>query len=220
MAQPTQDAISFIEGSLTVYTWSHTCSGVNRALFVEVNQWINIGETISSVTYAAAACSLEVASATAADGHKSHIYSKSAPATGANNIVVTFSDASTAQIEGVSFNGVNQADVANNGTSNTGATTAVSTTVTSGVGNLVLDTVGWWDAGLGAPTIGGGQTLIYDRHASGGTSGCGSREAGAASVVMSWTLAAATSWAQAAVSILGSADATDYGRMPSIRVLQ
>jgi len=132
---------------------------------------------------------------------------KLAPATGSNNVVVTYSGtpgASDAQESAaLLLSGVHQTTPIGTPAKANGVGTAQTVTVTSAAGELVID------ASSGGSTYsarGAGQTGIPNANGwinvnnnSSGGNGAWSYESGAASVVMSWTLSS-DGWQTVAVS--------------------
>lgn len=98
----------------TSVTWSHTCTGSNRALLVFVAVGQNSGgdgtKTISGVTYAGVPMT-HLGTRHTNDDTFGYLacYGLAAPATGANNVVVSFNSApSVAECASESFTGVDQ----------------------------------------------------------------------------------------------------------------
>ena len=94
-------------------TYSHTCSGAERLLFVGVSWKGSSGVTVSSVTYAGIGMtSIRSDQSAAPPNWTSHIFYLIGPATGANNVVVTMSGAvpaGTVIVSGaISLTGVDQ----------------------------------------------------------------------------------------------------------------
>lgn len=136
-ATPISDAASM--------TFSHTVSGTDRLLVVKVGKRGAAGVTVT-VTYGGASMTQQI-SQTGPNFQEVLIFTLIAPATGANNVVVTFS-ASVNQgfASASSYTGVDQTtpmDAAATGTSGTSATASHSiTTVTDNawvVDNVIVD---------------------------------------------------------------------------------
>lgn len=114
-------------------TFSHTCTGSNRALFVAV--WTNVNNTdkITGVTYNGVAMT-RVSTATVSTT-RAYLYALANPASGAHNIVISASDSlSDIYASSASYTGVNQTTPYNADATNTtaGATSlgvAVTTTI-------------------------------------------------------------------------------------------
>jgi len=110
----------------TSVTWSHTCSGANRILFVGVS--CPSTRTISSVTYNG----VGMTNINRSSGSQTvALYYLIAPATGANNVVVTVDSSTFIYCDATSYTGVKQSSQPDaNNTSSTTSTT-VTTSVTT-----------------------------------------------------------------------------------------
>jgi len=192
-------------GSLTV---PHTVGaiGTNRILVVGVNifSFLDPVPTVSTMTYAGQSMTFL---ATAIDPGipariRSEMWYITAPATGTNNIVITFSANVVAVAGGMSYTGVHQTTPFGIAAAVGGNGTAPSVIVSSAAGELVVDTVGSRQSAAGGQTLTaavGQQERYNDVTAPAGDSnvvGAGSEKAGAASVTMSWTVGpAGARWA-------------------------
>jgi len=106
------------DASDTTLTFAHTCSGSNRLLVVTVPE--SRSQT-ATVTYNGVAMTSAVAQSNSTTWAR--IFYLIAPATGSNNVVITYSSALTFRQAGaISFNGVDQ-------TSPLGATNAIFGTI-------------------------------------------------------------------------------------------
>lgn len=85
-------------------TFSHTCTGDNRILFVAAAS--NSGQTVTGVTYAGVSMT-QIGSKTDSAGPTEYLFYLIAPATGANNVIVSTSG-SNATGASVSYTGVKQ----------------------------------------------------------------------------------------------------------------
>lgn len=74
----------------TSYSWSHTCTGTNRFLSVDVAMLSLAGTTVSGITYNGVALSLIGVQASVSGTVRTESWGLIAPATGSNTIVVTF----------------------------------------------------------------------------------------------------------------------------------
>ncbi len=194
----TFDATSTGNGSATTsVTVSHTTgSGSNRALIVGVTCQVSVTEahTIpSGVTYNAVAMTL-FGSATRASGTSDFLgvslwYIK-APATGANDIVATFSSQIlSAVVGGVSVTGARQDPPTGVAVlDENSSTTSASITLLSGPDDLVIDVLGLdSDSVSQAATVGGSQTQRWNTD-NDEVLGAGSTEPGAdGTTTMSWS---------------------------------
>lgn len=123
-------------------TVSHTCTGANGYLIAFVMR--EGGVTVSSITYGGVAMSLISSVNLGADANKGcYAYGLVNPASGANNISVTFSGTAYNGIQGVSYSGVNQTSpVEVSTTANpVGVRNTLSATLSVGVANTWL--VAW-----------------------------------------------------------------------------
>ena len=89
----------------TSHTQAHTCSGANRALWVNV-VGADVTDLITGATYAGVPMTL--VSKGRGNGRWNYLFLLLAPATGTNNIVVTASASSYIEINGSSYTGVAQ----------------------------------------------------------------------------------------------------------------
>lgn len=146
----------------TSRTWSHTCTGSDLALFV--NPWHYDGNSyISGVTYAGASMTLS-----GSHNVRVSIYQKTAPATGANNVVISSSNYATVLGGGASsWAGVDQTTPLSGQVTNSGSGygTPVSTTsVTCPANGAVLGAVWHNYSNLGINT----GTEFGNYHSGGG----------------------------------------------------
>lgn len=180
----TFDAAASVEnGGGSSLSVSHTSSGSNRGVLIGIHA--EGGVTISSLTYGAQTPTLVDSTANGID----HMYFLAAPTTGGQTVTATLSGTSARCAMGiVSYNGsVGALSVAafENPAENEAGPDATAT-ISSAAGQLVVDMatcVGTvWAAGAG-------QTERVSLDDYGGSFRClgMSEEAGASSVVMSWT---------------------------------
>lgn len=125
----------------TSLTWSHTCSGSDRVLIVgtstESDSSGHTAQTVSGITYAGVALS-HIRSDYITD-NGTELWYLIAPATGANNIVVTM----TAVVDGLfgaglSFTGVDQTNPIDNNAGTTTTGTSISQALTTNVANAMI----------------------------------------------------------------------------------
>ena len=187
------DAASSASGnSVSSLTWSHTCTGADLILIVGVS-WFGSARTVSGVTYAGTALT-SVGSANSG-GQKMEIFRLVAPATGANNVVVTMSSAGETVAGAHSYTGVDSTTPLGTFASAIGGPTV---DVTSATDEVVVDCASM-DNLL---TVGAGQTQRWNISLGGGlTSGAGSSEPGAATVTMSWSGTPTFAWSIGGVSM-------------------
>lgn len=170
-------------GFVSSWSWSHTSTGADRALWIILQQVTD--RTVSSISYGAQTPT-EILT-TLNSTHRFRLFRLVAPATGANTISITFA-ASTRGVGGsLSCTGVDQSTP--NDAIVEELTGDASIAVASATNDLVLDYYGC-DSEVTDITPGAGQTESFDQIAGGGFArGFSSREAGAASVTMSWSAA-------------------------------
>jgi Tfp pilus assembly protein PilX len=187
--------------SSTTLSWTHTASGTNRVVIVGVS-YISPSAT-ATATYGGTSMTLVGQQFTTGDSRMA-MFSLVNPPTGAKTVTVTFSVAVNSAVGGsVSMTGANQTTptgtfvsaVCSSGGS---CTTTPSLTVTSVVGEMVIDTL-QYDNNAGSITPGAGQNQRWNL--SQNNYGGGSTEVGAASVAVSWTAGSGDNWAYGAVSV-------------------
>ena len=181
----------------TSASWSHTCTGSDRVLFVTIESYraSDGGYTPTSVTYNGVSMT-KIVDTLYGNGDKERItvWGLIAPATGSNTISVSFS-ANQAEIVATadSYTGADQTTAwsATPKTDTTDNTTSYSVTVTDGAtGDLVYGGIANFNGGT--PTWGAGQTqrANHNGDAGGDSSVYCAEEAGASSVTFSLTWAA------------------------------
>jgi hypothetical protein len=194
---------------VTGLTISHTVGGgINRILVVGVNMMDTTSPypTVSSMTYAGQPMTFLAGVTDTADARiRSEMWYITAPATGTNDIVITFTDTVRGVVAGgMSYTGVDQTTPFGTPSSAEGKDTAPSVVVSSAAREVVVDTVGIRQDTGGTQTLtaGAGQTDRYNDASAYGTLpnnnnvvGAGSEKAGSASVTMSWTASSSGDWA-------------------------
>ncbi|MCP4333622.1 MAG: DUF4347 domain-containing protein, partial [Gammaproteobacteria bacterium] len=184
-------------------TISHTTSGSERLMLVGISFGEDKDDVVSSVTYNGTNLILVGArdnsdTATA----RVEIWALVAPATGTHNVVVNTSgtDHEGATIGVMTFTGANQSTAVGSFASAEGDSDSPSTTVSSAADEIVFGVVAYDDSSNRSFTPGAGQTerweLFTDK-----ANGAGSTEAGAASVVTSWSVSTGGKWVAGGVSI-------------------
>lgn len=177
-------------------TWSHTCTGSNRALVVGVSVGQNSGsdatKTISGVTYGGVAMSSAgiIHNASSPNGY-THAWRLVNPPSGANNVVVTFASAPSTAIGGSkSYAGVDQTTPFGTAVTAAGDSALATCSVSTGSGSIVDFTVGGGSDFNATPTS--PATVRYLNnfgHSSGGGCGAGATIPGTGgSVTCSWAL--------------------------------
>lgn len=140
----------------TTLTYAHTCTGSDRIIFVAV-QGIISTDTITGVTYNGVALTL-VNKIQLPSWRFIYLWYLIAPATGANNVVVTSSSSGNIDSCCSSYTGVGQSGQPdNNATNNASAVTTITTTLTTIADNC-------WSVlaeanDVGGSTAGSGTTL-------------------------------------------------------------
>lgn len=197
---------SSTEGA-TSLTFAYTCAGANRLLCVGVAIYNGNGTEVTGVTYNGVAMT-SAGSVLGSAADEVTIWYLVAPATGSNNVVVSFDNAVSGAVAGaINFTNVHQTTPTGSFVSATGTSTAPSVNASSESGGMVLDVLGV--APSKTATVGAGQTERWNVATSGNVErGCGSTEPGAASVTMSWSLNASDAWAIGALPIKAAAEAT------------
>jgi hypothetical protein len=134
------------EGSAvsTSVTYAHTCSGSDRILFVGVNVE-NATEIITGVTYNGVACTQINKRINADNDQWTYLYYLIAPATGANNVVISISSSRPLAGRSASYTGVLQSGQPDNNTtsrleSNGASLTNVITSVANNCWHVAMAT--------------------------------------------------------------------------------
>ena len=191
----------------TSITWSHTCSGLDRAIIVSV--FTNAaGQTATSVTYGGIAMTL--IGGTSGTDSRIEQWKLSNPAKGANNVVISWPASAHSAAGAVSFTGAHNttSQLTGTQTTNTGVGSSSTVDVSATSTQIILDCVGhavYPDVTI--VSAGAGQTSRFN---IGGSLGAGvtnstiagSTKAGAATVTMTWTFSgSAGGWRALAVPI-------------------
>ena len=196
----------------TSITLSHTiASGSQRALVVGVSTQDQgfIGWPVS-VKYGDQDMTLQ---ATELRGNmRASLFKLAAPLVGTADIVAVFGHSMDGIVMGATnWTGVYQSEVLRNSASANGSSTTPSVTVSSATNDVVVDCVAVLEGSASTATVGSGQTQRWNANAGTAVKGAGSHEAGAASVVMDWSLDASKAWATVGASLrpgaLGAANA-------------
>lgn len=196
---PVFDAATYnTNNALPTLTFSHTCTGSNRGLIVNVSS--AGGVAVSSVTYNGVGLTfIQAQNDGGGPNSRAEQWKLSNPASGANNVVVTMASDALIAVGAISFTGAHQTTASLTGTpakTSTASSTTISVNVTSATNEVVTDIA---CEALGAVfTVGGGQT---QRWGTAGTLARGSTEAGASTTTMSWSFDFATAAALCAVSV-------------------
>lgn len=185
-------------GDASSFTHSHTVSGTDRLLVVEVA--LNNGapdKTVSSITYAGQSLTqLTEAVNTNNNVPRVEVWYLVAPPIGTHNIVVTLDDINEVAIGAISYTGVDQTMPIDGTVTAQGTSTSVSVSVSSETNDLVQDVMASRAQGL--PSVGANQTELWNVEMGGNGItnyfGAGSTEPGALSVIMNWTLTESEDW--------------------------
>lgn len=138
-------ASSGTNGGTTSVTFSHTCSGVSRALFVFVQA--NSSSTITGVTYNGVA----MTKTTTVGSDSITVWTLLSPSTGANNVVVNFNTSVSARCLSASYTGVKQsATPTTTQDTNEGVTVTVNRSITTVQDNSWVLAFLDWDISGGA----------------------------------------------------------------------
>ena len=170
MAIAFDAAVNPAYANLTTHTVGLTVgSGSDRLLFVQL--WYNDTNGVpTSVAYAGVSMTQVLTTLNPAGVEKVSLWYLFAPASGANNIVVSFSGTTEAMVSGVSYSGCAQSGMPDASTSGTGTSTNTTGTVTTIADNcwahMLLRTTGNGNSDAGGGTVrrtnGAGFTQSYD----------------------------------------------------------
>ena len=229
IASPAWGAITFDNSGTcnpgdegTDCTQSFTTAGSDRLLLVGVCVR-NGAAAVSGVTYNAVAMT-QYATVTLGGTQKLDIWRLIAPATGANDVIVTMAGLSPFSVGISSYNGVDQTTPLGTSANATGAGGDPTVDVSSAAGELVIDYFCEDDGNTTIPTMtaGAGQTaranfttgvVGFSRNVS------SSEEAGAATVTMSWSDTAGNSWITIGGPLKPAAAAPASVRQRSVMIL-
>ena len=139
--------------AVTSLTWSHTCTGSDRLLLVAtIANDTAANDYVTGATYGGVAMTeigTGLSPVSSADNRWLHLFYLLAPASGANNVVVSASSATFIDGSSASYTGVRQsAQPDNTATSNSGAVTSETTSLTTVADNCwVMLAFDGYDAG-------------------------------------------------------------------------
>lgn len=213
----TIDTSAFTGLGGTSVSFSFTCSGVSLALFVIVYTSYVGAQFISDIntpTYNGVNLTRQVYALqdnTGVGGKIAEIWAMVNPPTGANTVQVTRSDQRTYAVGAVSFNGAHQtlgSLVSATATKIFAQGSTPSLTLSSAVGEIVLDAICAGAASPNTISITGGQTGLLNTNNGGSfpTFALTSYKAGASSVTVSYDNPDSFSYAYSALSIVPAAD--------------
>ncbi len=185
---------------------SHTTSGSEPLMLVGISFGRDEFESVSSVTYNGTNLTLVGAQDhSQPDRARVEIWSLVAPDTGTYDVVVNLTGSihRGASIGVMTFNGVDQTSALGTFGSAEGTSAAPSATIASATGELVFGVVAFDSTSDQDLSPGAGQTEYWDLFID-RANGAGSTEAGAASVVTSWSGVPIGEWVVGGVSIKSS----------------
>ncbi len=192
-ADPASSATGYATRTLS---WAHTVgSGPDRVLVVGVSNSSNT--QVRRIRYGGVALTEIVSRAGGGGNTRASLWILVAPLSGTADVVVTLSGPEDIAAGAVSFTGVEQGTPVGGSASARGTGTLASVTIASAPEEVVVDAVAARGNALSIVPGGGQAPLWTIGTGTGGNNviGGGSTQPGAASVTMSWTLAASQSWA-------------------------
>lgn len=187
-----------LTGSLTL-----NCAGSNREIVVTVTYY-DAARAVSTITYNTTDNLTKYATITGGGANQSaDIWHLVAPSSGSHTLLVTMTNGTSwAGITARCYSGANQSTPLGTAATATATSTAPSITVTSAVGEEVIDAVAInGQSGNPTVTVGAGQTQRQNEGIAGIEWVVSSDEPGAASVVMDWTSSLSLWWAAIGVSV-------------------
>lgn len=123
------------QAAASTYSWSHTCTGTERFLSVDIEVLSVPGTTVTGITYNGVALTLIGTQATVSGAGRVECWGLIAPASGSNTIAVTLSASVASAGTAVSYTGVDQ------------------TTATEGFAGAQATNVGAADATVSVTTV-------------------------------------------------------------------
>lgn len=204
MAIAFDAAISAKATAASSLSFSHTCTGTERFLFVGAGNSSGDLPANASVTYATIALTRPWAIQAQSFYRNSGHYLVN-PASGANTVAVTWENIEDELAAGaISFTGVDQTTPVGTSATANGASGVPTVDVSSESGGIVVDNI-YGNGSTATPTAGTGQTRRWGELVAAGAAGAGSTEAGAATVTMSWADADWGEWIVGALPIKAAA---------------
>jgi hypothetical protein len=190
------------------FSFSHTSTGSNRLLIVSVH-CDNGDRDVTTVSYGGTNLNHLTTIIHSGGKPRIEVWYLTAPDTGSNTVSVSLAGgADKCAIGAISYNGVNQTTPIQGTTTTQGYSTSPSVTVSTATGDLVQDAMA--SISDGSPSVGSGQTQIYNIETEMGGPGVSSHygaastEEGDTSVIMSWTLSESKEWVIVGLSIVGA----------------
>ena len=151
------DAVASADATTTSLSYSHTCTGDNRVMLVLVKIF-DTSNLVTGVTYNSVGATL-IDSRQDASNRWSYVYRLTAPATGANNVVVSLSASTGVAAISQSYTGCTQTGVPDSFTTAVANVAAVSMTTTTIANNAWL--VSFYGGGRSLSAVSGGVERRY-----------------------------------------------------------
>jgi hypothetical protein len=144
------------------------------------------GAAAPTVTYGGSAMVLEDGIVSADNTTGAHIFGLANPPPGAQTVLVTFALSSYSICGCVSVTGSDTGQCFRDSASVRGNSITPSVSVPSAADDLVIDAIGYWNAG-GPPVVGAGQTPRVNSNTFGLHHGSSTEPSSGTSVTMDWT---------------------------------
>lgn len=191
-------------GTAGPHVKSHTCSGSDRLLVVCI-QFYHTASVVSALTYNGVA--LTKLGSFSDFNYNSEIWYLVAPATGANDVSLTFSGVTFGfAYSSISFTGVDQTTPMAGYASNSGTSTTPTVDVSSAADQVVIDSLCITHSGT--LSVGASQTERSNGIVTSGVLKAGvSTETGASTTTMSWSNSTSEGWVTSAAAVLPSSGA-------------
>lgn len=180
---------AFSAASTNTLSWPHTCSGSDRFLVASAAWWnVEGARTVSSVTYnSVGLTAVPSSSITSTDQGKSvQLWSLIAPATGANNVVITLSGNDDLIVGGaVSFTGADQSSPLGTAVTAKADDTTPQLTLSSAADEIVVGSVSF--VSLTAADFSTSDTEAWEQFDATTNGNAGAYSTGAATVTLDWS---------------------------------
>ena len=151
------DSVSSLDATTTSLSYSHTCTGLNRVLIIFVKVF-DTTDRVTAVTYNGVSATL-IDSRQDANSRWSYAYRLVAPATGANNVVVSLSASVGVAAISQSYTGCSAIGVPDSFTTTVASAAGVSMTTTTVADNAWL--VSFYGGGRSLSAVSGGVERRY-----------------------------------------------------------
>ncbi len=189
------------------FSFSHTSTGSDRLLIVSVHS-DNGDRDVTTVSYGETNLNHLTTIIHSGGKPRIEVWYLTAPNTGSNTVSVSLAGgADKCAIGAISYTGVNQTNPIQGTITTQGYSTTPSVTVSAETGYLVQDAMA--SISDGSPSVGSGQTEIYNIEMEMGGEGVSSHYGSASteewdtSVTMSWSLTESKEWVMVGFSIVG-----------------